>query len=171
MVFPDKMSTQMRTIKNQNGFSGLELVLVAVVVALVAGGGVYVYMQRQNASQNSAASTDPASGTKADPSKVTATDDKALIKSAIEADCKKDGADQKLTYFGEIDQQGDAAKVSVRCGTKPTQDGDLVQSDSGYVVMLKKTGSWAVVYKGQQQPGKDVGTKYTLPAGWYSTDY
>lgn len=42
----------------------------------------------------------------------------------------------------------------------------------GYYAILKQVnGIWVVIVTAQGQPGKDAGSKYGLPAGWFSTDY
>jgi hypothetical protein len=50
-----------RKIRNQFGFTGLEVVLMLALTAVLVGGGVYVYTQRtQNAQKQAASSPSPA---------------------------------------------------------------------------------------------------------------
>lgn len=43
---------------------------------------------------------------------------------------------------------------------------------SGYALILKQMYDiWVVVAAGQDKPGKAIGQKYGLPAGWFSTEY
>lgn len=153
----------MKFIRNQKGFTGLEVALIVVVVALIAGGGVYVYTQRQEAKEVTSQNNE----SKSSKNEAKIEDDATLIRKAVETDCKEDNSDYKLTYFGEIDKQGNNAKVSVRCGTTMTQEGDTIQYDGGYVVILNKASSWSVVFKGQQAPDVDMAKKYNFPTSWY----
>lgn len=42
----------------------------------------------------------------------------------------------------------------------------------GYYLILKKVNAvWVTLLGGQDLPGKDIGAKYGMPEGWYSTEY
>jgi len=82
----------------------------------------------------------------------------AATKAYVEADVHVQPA--KLAYA--ITKQTDTfARVSVS-----------VAGEGGYYAMLKKVYSiWIVIVTGQDLPGKDIGEKYGLPGGWFSTEY
>lgn|GEM_PF-2134248 len=60
-----------------------------------------------------------------------------------------------------VQHEGSFARVSVG-----------VNEGGGFSVLLKKVyGLWVAIASGQDIPGKAVGEKYGLPAGWFSTEY
>jgi hypothetical protein len=57
-------------------------------------------------------------------------------------------------------------------GANAKGNGATAGAASGYeFIAHKDNGTWKVVYRGQEKPGKALGTQYALPADWYSTAY
>jgi hypothetical protein len=62
--------------------------------------------------------------------------------------------------FSLLEQKQQFARVGINTG------------GGGYYAILKQVnGIWVVILTAQGQPGKDAGSKYGLPEGWYSTEY
>jgi hypothetical protein len=141
-------------MKNQKGFSGLEIVLSIAVAVLITGVAVFAVSQNSN-QKNPSTDTTTTSEKPAKPQK----SDNELITEAALAEAKKSfNADYTVT-INEI--RGDLASGNIG-----------VQEGGGYAFYAKKiNGTWTIIYKGQEVPGKDIGEKYNLPADWYSTEY
>lgn len=92
---------------------------------------------------------------------LTSLEDTAIVTAAkayIEADVHVVPADMN---YAVAERTGTFAKVTVG-----------VKDQGGFYAILKKVyETWVVVVTGQDKPGKDIGSKYGLPTGWFSTEY
>jgi len=144
---------------NQKGFGLIEVLLILILMSIVGFAGWYVGSKdSKNKSQNASNETAKvgSSSTKAqvESQKV---DDKQLITAAVKA--KNPDFNNIGVNVREI--QGNYARGSAGAA-----------GEGGFAfIAVKENNQWSVVFQGQQNAGKEIGEKYNLPEGWYSTDY
>jgi uncharacterized protein (UPF0333 family) len=150
-------------IKNQKGFSGLEVVLLVVVTALIVGGGVYVYTQRTNNEDKKAESVE----TNAPKPTQSAKSDDDLITESLIAFCNSsNNVNNSSVKFSNKENIGNYYRVNTGCEV-PGSEGV-----SGFQAYLKKENNKMVFLTASQQTlGKEDGAKFGLPAAWYTTKY
>jgi hypothetical protein len=153
---------------------GVMPVLIAILVlVLVAAGGLAVYnvskSHQKTAANVSSSSPSPSTSPKASASPaatampVSTPNDTALILSALTTQCVA-GQGNHLGSGITPDIQGNIAKASVICV-------GATGGKSSYVTILQKnSGTWTIIYSGQQPPGSSIGAKYSLPADWYDAN-
>jgi hypothetical protein len=94
----------MKSLKNQKGFTGLEVVLIVVVVAILVGGGVYVHDHHKNAATSN--SSTPTS-TLETPKEPAFNEDKAqpVSKNGITISAPTDGSavSGSFSLTGKVD--------------------------------------------------------------------
>lgn len=157
-------------------------VIVAILAtAAIVGGGVYYSQNKQGEQAKSdlqdqidtlrsklaavpTPSPTPSATSKpiptVAPTPTPATTDATIAKNTAIADAE--------TVVGVT---GVTATISATSGSNFSKV-NVAINPGGYSAILKKVnGIWVVVTKGQAMPSKAEGTKYGLPAGWYSTVY
>jgi uncharacterized protein (UPF0333 family) len=150
----------MKHISRERGaVSVLAVVLVLVVVAAV-GFAVYNATRARN-SDTPSVSTSPSPtdspATNASPT-ASPSSDQDLIAAAVRA------------YNSQ--STNDTVSGITIVGANAKGNGATPGAPSGYLfVAHKDSGTWKVVYRGQEKPGKALGEQYGLPADWYSTAY
>lgn len=151
-------------LRNGRGFSGLEGLLVGLLIFAITAAGYFAYQTRSKANSDNSSTAITASN---NPTKTTVTpkSDKDLIIAAVTAAESKAGADPAQNTVTVQTIVGDNAKGGVNI-THPSDN-----AGGGYAFIThKSSGNWAVIYQGQDTVCNDLGQKYGLPSDWYSTD-
>lgn len=146
---------------DQAGFGLLEILLIIIAATLIVFTGYYI---SQNKTSNTAAGTADKTTAKTPASAKTVTpksSDKDLITAAVKA--YGTNSQDAVVNPDTLEITGNLAKGTV--GFMPDGDG------AAFIAHKDSQGQWTVIFEGQQLPGKDLGTKYNLPSGWYSADY
>jgi mannitol-specific phosphotransferase system IIBC component len=158
---------------NQMGFGVVEALLGVIAVTLVAFVVFYVVNNRDDKTSNTSKSTtsdttdlksknDHAVRNDATPA---ASDEEQIITAAKKYN--KDGWDLTKATVAVKEIKGDNARGTItQAGTDSNDPGV-----GGSFIAHKSNGTWEVVFFGQQAAGKDIGTKYSLPADWYDASY
>ncbi len=149
---------------NQKGFGVIEGLLAVIAITLIVGTGFYVVNARKDkddtATQTSQKTEQKSSDRPVAETKQPQKSDKDLIIQAV-----KD-------YRGSGLNEGDVKSVEVKDIVGNNARGSFFLDPTGAAYIAHKSdGKWEVVFVGQGEVSKDVGTKYNLPADWYSTDY
>jgi hypothetical protein len=152
----------MKYVSNDRG--ALPVLVVILVVVLIAVIGLAVYnasKSNQKDAQTVNASPSPSESPVASVSPTatpTSQSDNDLITQAVRA-YNSQSANDTVTGITIV-------------GSNAKGDGATPGTASGYeFIAHKDNGSWKVVYRGQEKPGKALGTQYALPADCYSTAY
>ncbi len=152
----------MKYLKDNRGV--LPVVVAILVVLLVAVVGVALY-NVSKAHQNTTTAARPSPSPSKSP---TATSSPSVL-PAVQPD-----NDQVVQAVRGYDSQSanDTITGITIVGLNAKGNGTSPGAPSGYrFIAHKSSGSWKVIYRGQEQPGKALGEQYGLPAGWYSTAY
>ena len=155
--------------KSENGFGAVEILLLVLILVVVGFGGYYVWYTQHKTNADKTTTNSSVNPAKSAPSKTTvstpvapAASDNDLITAAVKSYSGAGGSQQDATVT--IDAiQGYNAEGRLKSGTT---------ADNGFAaefIAHKDSTGWQVVYEGQQAPGSDIGTKYGLPSGWYTT--
>lgn len=143
----------------------VSILFIVLVIVLVAAAGLAFYnFERSHTASNVATSTSPTPSATPMPYNATPApgSDEAGVLTAASAQCNDSGHTNygaTLDYAPQI--VGDEAKVGVHC----------TGYASGQVDILKKlSGTWTIVFTGQEPPSKAIGQQYSLPTSWYQAD-
>lgn len=127
---------------NQKGFTGLEVVLIIALVAVVVGVGTYVVVKRNNESTVGATSSEAVSTSKQAESKLS--EDEQILK---------------------------AAKCNSDCAIAHKQTGlaDVTAGENGsggHIFLAKENGSWNIIFEGNGDVPQATVSKYNIPGEW-----
>lgn len=159
---------------NQKGFGVIEGLLTIIALTLIIGVGFYVVNTNKSDDDTNTktTATEPTKNTKTPAtSQQSKEDQEAPIIEAVKQDSLTTGlsTDEAAKLNVIIDSiVGSNAKGHVAYATGANSE--TGQSGAGFIAH-KENGEWKVIFRGQEKPGKDIGTKYNLPTEWYSTDY
>jgi sensor histidine kinase regulating citrate/malate metabolism len=142
---------------NQKGFGAVEEMLLIIIVLLVGFIGYYVYHTKNNTNSTYNATAKTINSTPNVQQAANKSTDEAAIIAAVKAK-NPNTTNLQVTV---TNYEGQFAK-----GTAHSDE------PSGFAFVAKKeSGSWSVIFAGQELPSKADGQKYDMPTGWYSTDY
>ncbi|MBC7581591.1 hypothetical protein H7097_01850 [Aeromicrobium sp.] len=155
---------------NQEGFGAVEGLLAIIAITLVVGLGFYVFnvnndkdTKASTVSSKQSATPVSLADTAKQATKTTEDSDKDLIIAAV----RKDGVNHGISQ-----EESNKLIVTVDTTVGDNAIGKTSDGETGAeFIVHKDNGVWAVIYTGQQKPGKEIGAKYGLPADWYSVDY
>jgi FlaG/FlaF family flagellin (archaellin) len=134
--------------RDERGAMPIVIGLLVVAVVAVVGLAVYSYGNNKQAATPSASPTPT-------PSSQTDTD---LVTQAAKA---YDTQSANHTISGVIIAGSNAKGYGMPSG-----------APSGYeFIAHKDNGTWKIIHRGQEAPGKALGEQYDLPTDWYSTTY
>lgn len=149
--------------KTSNERGGVPLIVALLVVGLIVVVGLAIYTaNKSNQKDVLTAKTSPSPSespaTSASPTPSPSQSDNDLIVQAVRA-YNSQSANDTVTGVTIV-------------GSNAKGNGATPGAASGYeFIAHKDNGTWKVVHRGQEQPGKALGTQYGLPTDWYSTAY
>jgi hypothetical protein len=166
----------MKSIKNkQDGFGVVEALLAVIALALVVFVVFYVVNAQKDSNKDANNAKSASSGTTDLKSKddhavrngatPVASDEDQIIAAA--KSYNKDGWVLTKATVAVKEIKGDNARGTITQAGTDSNDPGI----GGSFIAHKSNGTWEVVFFGQEAAGKDVGTKYNLPAGWYDASY
>lgn len=130
-------------IKNQKGFTGLEVVLLIVVTALIVGGGVYAYTQRTNADDQKKESVESSNAK----SNVETKSDEELILEAAKCDSGVEcNIENKNATLAHVVASGEGG--------------------GGHIYLAKENSSWKIIFEGNGDVPAETVNKYYIPSDW-----
>jgi cytoskeletal protein RodZ len=164
----------MKSIKNkQDGFGVVEALLLVIALTLVVFVVFYV-VNAQKDSNNDSSNAKPATSVSPQ-TKSPDTSSQATPATTASDNDQITQAVKDYTIPGDtsgVTQKNANVKITEIKGENARGTFDLNEPGSGASFIAKKiNGKWQVVFEGQEAAGKDVGTKYNLPAGWYDASY
>jgi cell division septation protein DedD len=151
----------MKYLKRKDGMVlPLAIVLIAVVIIVV---GLAIYTATKSSQKDVhtvSASSSPSESpvTKVSPTPTPSQSDNDLIAQAVR------------TYTPQ--SANDTVAGITIVGSNAKGNGTTPGAASSYeFISHKDNGTWKIVYRGQEQPGKALGAQYSLPTDWYSMAY